>query len=141
MPVPSYFPQVYAHAKQWLHPLLFRPDSVRKYRQMEEVCLDCPANRGSKTTDTIHLCPKEKGQAHACPSCSSTMQAYRCYLCFAFSSLSSLKFILSTSACQLASMILTETPTVPQLQCSSLLSIRTLTFAPVPDSPVSTRTL
>ena len=45
----------------------------------------------------------------------------------------SLKLMLSTRACQLASMTLQDTPTVPQERpVSSLLSIRTRTLAPVP---------
>lgn len=49
--------------------------------------------------------------------------------------------IESTSACQLASMMFSCTPTVPQLCTPSVLSIRTRTLVAVPSVPVSTRTL
>src|SRR3990172_1744188 len=56
-------------------------------------------------------------------------------------SLSSLNSILSASACQLASMIFSETPTVPHFRSLSPDSISTRTRDAVPFIPVSTLTL
>lgn len=56
-------------------------------------------------------------------------------------SFSSLNSMLSTSACQLASMIFSETPTVPHFFKPSPDSIKTRTFEPVPSLAAKTRTL
>src|ERR1700730_7756101 len=56
-------------------------------------------------------------------------------------SLCSLNSTESTSACQLASTTLLDSPTVPQRRCPSVDSINTRTRAPVPTPLSSTRTL
>jgi len=53
----------------------------------------------------------------------------------------SLYSTLSTSASQLASMMFSETPTVPQMDCLSRHSITTRTRAAVPARALTTRTL
>lgn len=55
--------------------------------------------------------------------------------------LKSLYSMLSTMACHEASIIFSETPTVPHFSCSSPDSIRTRTFEEVPLPAVRTRTL
>jgi hypothetical protein len=69
-----------------------------------------------------------------CPLHSSVFQVFL----FALKSLYS---ILSTSACQLASITFSDTPTVPHLFLPSPDSIRTRTRAAVPSAAVKTRTL
>ena len=60
---------------------------------------------------------------------------------YAIPSLHSLYSIASTKASQLASMMFSLTPTVPQTSCSSMLSMKTRIRAAVPASEFTTRTL
>jgi len=74
----------------------------------------------------------------ALPSTQSVPDPYPLARC---SSLKSLKVMLSTRACQEASMMSWATPTVPQRVWASRDSMSTRTLAPVPPGPGRTRTL
>ncbi len=93
-----------------------------------------------------HVSPENRRESGAecivsCASLSALCSLPSAVSQLFFFALKSLYSILSTSACQLASITFSDTPTVPHLFFPSPDSISTRTRAAVPSAAVKTRTL